>query len=100
MDAFQEALVEAAVGEEKRRIIEQREMMEKSADEIRDGFNKREAILEVGVLVSCLSRCLFLCLYAAALRFRVYRYGGKPYSEEEDCKVGSTGNLPYKRRRE
>ncbi len=39
--------MEAAVGEEKRRILEQREMMEKSADEIRDGFNKREAILEV-----------------------------------------------------
>ncbi|CAM9834777.1 unnamed protein product [Scytosiphon promiscuus] len=41
-----EALVEAAVGEEKRRILEQREEMEKSVDEIREGFNKREAVLE------------------------------------------------------
>eukprot|EP00903_Cladosiphon_okamuranus_P019220 g17674.t1 len=41
-----EALVEAAVQEEKRRLLEQREDMEKSADEIRAGFNQREALLE------------------------------------------------------
>lgn len=44
---LQEALVEAAVEEEKRRLLEQREDMEKSADEIRAGFNQREALLEV-----------------------------------------------------
>lgn len=44
---LQEALVEAAVGEEKRRILEQREEMEKSADEIREGFRQRGALLEV-----------------------------------------------------
>lgn len=38
--------MEAAVGEEKLRILEQREEMEKSVDEIREGFNKREAVLE------------------------------------------------------
>lgn len=43
----QEALVEAAVGEEKRRILEQREEMEKSVDEIREGHIKREAGLQV-----------------------------------------------------
>lgn len=39
--------MEAAVEEEKRRLLEQREDMEKSADEIRAGFNQREALLEV-----------------------------------------------------
>lgn len=46
---IQEALVEAAVGEEKRRILEQREEMEKSADEIREVFKKREALLKVKI---------------------------------------------------
>ncbi|CAM9869848.1 unnamed protein product, partial [Ectocarpus fasciculatus] len=41
-----EALVEAAVEEEKRRILEQKEEMEKSADEIREGFLQKEALLE------------------------------------------------------
>ncbi|CAN0026497.1 unnamed protein product [Pylaiella littoralis] len=41
-----EALVEAAVEEEKRRILEQKEEMEKSTDEIREGFNKKRALLE------------------------------------------------------
>ncbi|CAM9393654.1 unnamed protein product, partial [Laminaria digitata] len=41
-----DALVEAAVGEEKRRIEEQRELMEKSAEEIQEGFKKRETVLE------------------------------------------------------
>ncbi|CAM9240011.1 unnamed protein product [Ectocarpus sp. 12 AP-2014] len=41
-----EALVEAAVEEEKRRILEQKEEMEKSADEIREGFLRKEALLE------------------------------------------------------
>lgn len=39
--------MEAAVGEEKQRILEQREEMEKTADEIREGFREREALLEV-----------------------------------------------------
>lgn len=33
--------------EEKRRILEQKEEMEKSTDEIREGFNKKRALLEV-----------------------------------------------------
>ncbi|CAM9335866.1 unnamed protein product [Ascophyllum nodosum] len=41
-----EALVEAAVTEEKQRMLEAREEMEKSADEIREGFRKREVELE------------------------------------------------------
>lgn len=44
--------MEAAVGEEKRRILEQRQEMEKSADEIREGFTQREAVLEVGVIAT------------------------------------------------
>lgn len=43
--------MEAAVGEEKRRIIEQREEMEKSVDQIREGYKKREAGLEVRTFV-------------------------------------------------
>lgn len=43
----QEALVEAAVGEEKRRILEEREEMEKTVDEVREGFEKREVLLKV-----------------------------------------------------
>lgn len=43
---WQDALVEAAVGEEKRRIEEQRELMEKSTEEIQEGFKKRETVLE------------------------------------------------------
>lgn len=43
----QEALVEAAVNEEKRRMLEAREEIEKSADEIKEGFRRRELELEV-----------------------------------------------------
>lgn len=35
------------MGEEKRRIEEQRELMEKSAEEIQAGFKMREAVLGV-----------------------------------------------------
>ena len=38
--------MQAAVGEEKRRIEEQRELMERSAEEIQEGFKKRETVLE------------------------------------------------------
>lgn len=48
--------MEAAVGEEKRRIVEQREEMEKSVDEIREGYKQREAGLEVR---SCVRRLVF-----------------------------------------
>lgn len=50
--------MEAAVEEEKRRIMEQKEEMEKSADEIREMFQAREAALKVSPLpVGLVKKC-------------------------------------------
>lgn len=46
------------MGEEKRRIEEQRELMEKSAEEIQEGFKKREIVLEVMHQFHLLNYCI------------------------------------------
>lgn len=56
----QGALVEAAVEEEKRRILEEREEMEKTADEVREGFKKREGMLKVRRVTDALATAVGL----------------------------------------
>lgn len=53
--------MEAAVEEEKRRLLEHREDLEKSADEIRAGFNQREALLEVRAIFASSGALSPLC---------------------------------------
>lgn len=69
----QEALVEAAVEEEKRRILEQKEEMEKSADETREGFLQKEALLEVGRC--CGENCDSAQTYRRFVLSCVYSFG-------------------------
>ena len=64
--------MEAAVGEEKRRIEEQRELMEKSAEEIQEGFKKRETVLE--------ARHQFpIIAYVAVVRVATARFRAWPW---------------------